>query len=59
MDTIFALASARGKAGVSVIRVSGPAAFAVCTALTGSVPELRIASLRKLKDDDGSVIDLQ
>ena len=26
MDTIFALASARGKAGVSVIRVSGPQA---------------------------------
>ena len=28
MDTIFALASARGKAGVSVVRISGPEAHA-------------------------------
>ena len=31
MDTIFALASARGKAGVAVVRISGPDAFdALC-----------------------------
>jgi tRNA modification GTPase len=27
MDTIFALATARGRSGVAVIRVSGPQAF--------------------------------
>jgi len=47
MDTIFALASARGKAGVSVIRVSGERAFEVCQSLCGDVPTARQASLRK------------
>ena len=36
MDTIFALASAQGKAGVAVIRLSGPNAFAVAARLTGA-----------------------
>ncbi len=47
-DTIFALASARGRAGVSVVRVSGPAAFAACRALCGTVPPARTASLRNI-----------
>lgn len=41
MDTIFALASARGKAGVAVLRVSGPRAFAGVEALCGTLPEAR------------------
>ena len=49
MDTIFALASARGKAGVSVIRISGTDAFAAAVALCGSLPEPRRAGLRKLQ----------
>ena len=49
MDTIFALASARGKAGVSVIRISGADAFAAAVALCGSLPEPRRAGLRKLQ----------
>lgn len=48
MDTIFALASARGKSGVAVIRVSGEQAFAACSALCGRLPEPRKASLRRL-----------
>ncbi len=47
MDTIFALASARGKSGVAVIRVSGPDAKTalghMCT-----IPEPRRAALRRL-----------
>lgn len=39
-DTIFALASARGKAGVAVFRISGPAAVAAVGRLC-SVPESR------------------
>lgn len=55
MDTIFALASARGKAGVAVIRISGRNAFDALLSLTSSV-EPRIASLRKLVWN-GGVLD--
>lgn len=56
-DTIFALASARGKSGVAVIRVSGPRAPDVCRALAGGVPAPRRASLRTLRDPGGGVLD--
>jgi len=49
-DTIFALASARGRAGVAVIRVSGPNAFPCVLKLVGDIPERRIAALRILRD---------
>ena len=48
MDTIFALASARGKAGVAVIRLSGPQAHSAVAALVGRLPEPRRAALRRL-----------
>ena len=49
MDTIYALATARGRAGVSVIRLSGPRAHAVVSDLTGQpLPALRTAALRKI-----------
>lgn len=48
MDTIFALASARGKAGVAVIRVSGPDAFSAGEALAGALPPARTTGLRTL-----------
>jgi tRNA modification GTPase len=48
MDTIFALASGRGRAGVAVIRISGPQAHDLVVRLTGSLPAVRQASLRKL-----------
>lgn len=57
MDTIYALASAQGKAGVSVIRVSGPTAHAACELLCGDVPAARRATLRKLRDTDGQALD--
>jgi tRNA modification GTPase len=47
-DTIHALATARGRAGLAVVRVSGPQAGAVCTALCGSIPPARRASLRNI-----------
>lgn len=34
-DTIAALATAPGRGGVAVVRVSGPAAFRIASALTG------------------------
>ena len=56
MDTIFALATARGRAGVAVFRISGPAAHAAVAALCGSVPVARRASLRRLRWQ-GQVLD--
>ncbi len=57
MDTIYALSTAQGKAGLAVIRVSGPVAFAACRTLCGTVPEARRASLRVLRDHDGHRLD--
>lgn len=56
-DTIVALASAPGRAGVAVIRVSGPAATAICRALTGRLPEPRSACLSAFRDAHGQAID--
>ncbi len=55
MDTIFALASARGKAGVAVVRLSGPLAHAAVGKFC-PVPEPRHAALRRLMLD-GEVLD--
>lgn len=57
MDTIYALASARGKAGVAVIRVSGSLAKAVASDLAGGPVMERRPSLRRLTDADGVLID--
>ena len=53
-DTIFALATAKGRAGVAVVRVSGKMAFPATVALCGSVPSgrgLRTVSI------NGDVLD--
>ncbi|MGV1014855.1 MAG: tRNA uridine-5-carboxymethylaminomethyl(34) synthesis GTPase MnmE, partial [Methyloceanibacter sp.] len=47
-DTIIALASGAGRAAVAVIRVSGAHTRGVLEALSGTLPEPRHASLRKL-----------
>jgi tRNA modification GTPase len=56
MDTIYAPASGRGRAGVAVIRISGPQAHDLVRQLTGSVPPMRRAVLRKLVWE-GDVLD--
>ena len=56
MDTIFALASARGRAGIAVVRLSGPDAWTVTGALAGSVPPAREARVRRLVHR-GAVLD--
>lgn len=48
MDTIYALATARGRSGLAVVRISGPAALAAGLALCGSLPSPRVAGLRRL-----------
>lgn len=56
MDTIFALASAAGKAGVAVVRLSGPQAWQAVEVLAGKLPEPRRMSLRDLRNG-GQVLD--
>lgn len=58
-DTIFAPSTAAGRAGVAVIRLSGPAAGAALTAVGGSMlPPPRQAVLRTIRDPaDGRPID--
>ncbi len=48
MDTIYALATARGRSGLAVVRVSGPAAYAAGLALCATLPAARVAGLRRL-----------
>jgi len=56
-DTIFALSSGAPPAGVGVIRVSGSSAQAALLALAGRVPAPRRASLARLRDRDGALLD--
>jgi len=49
-DTIFALSSGHGRAGVAVIRVSGPAAQTVLDRMAAPRPRPRFAALRRIKD---------
>ena len=53
---IFALASAAGRAGVAVVRLSGPDAGAIAQALAGPLPPPRQAVLRRL-GHEGREID--
>lgn len=55
-DTIFALASARGKAGVAVVRLSGPQAHEAAQTLAGPLTAPRRTTLRKLRWQ-GEVLD--
>lgn len=48
MTTIFASATARGKAGVSIVRLSGPDSHGAVAALCGGLPAIQRASLRQL-----------
>ncbi len=49
-DTIFALATAPGRAAVAVVRVSGPDSLRALKALAGTASSPRYASLRTLRD---------
>ncbi len=56
-DTIVAAATPPGVGGVGVVRISGPAAAAIATAILGSVPEPRHATYRRFRDAAGGVVD--
>ena len=57
-DTIVALSSGAGKAGIAVIRASGPGAAACIRHLAGADVPPRRAALRALRDGpDGAAVD--
>ncbi|MDP2356533.1 MAG: tRNA uridine-5-carboxymethylaminomethyl(34) synthesis GTPase MnmE [Beijerinckiaceae bacterium] len=57
-DTIFALSSGVGRAGVAVVRVSGPAAGIVARTMSGKSPIPRRAILTELRNKvTGEVVD--
>ncbi len=56
MKTIFALSSARGKAGVAVVRLSGQSAGEILRNMAGELPMPRRAALRVLRHS-GDVLD--
>ncbi len=56
-DTIFACSSGAPPAAIGVIRISGPRAGDALRALAGRVPAARRASLGRLRDGDGGLLD--
>ena len=55
--TIVALSSGTGRAGVAVVRVSGPRVRFVLETIAGVLPTPRQAVLRRLRDGTGEIID--
>ncbi|MFQ5783645.1 MAG: tRNA uridine-5-carboxymethylaminomethyl(34) synthesis GTPase MnmE [Alphaproteobacteria bacterium] len=55
--TIFAPATAPGRAGIAVIRISGPRASAALEALSGVPPPARRAVRRRLQTPGGTPLD--
>ncbi|MBB55508.1 MAG: tRNA uridine-5-carboxymethylaminomethyl(34) synthesis GTPase MnmE [Magnetovibrio sp.] len=57
-ETIYALSSGRGRSGVAVIRLSGPAAWAIAGAMIGRTPEHRRIMRCDLTDpESGELLD--
>lgn len=56
-DLIAAVATAPGRGGVGVIRISGPSVQAVAAGLFGELPKPRYAHYASFKAADGAVID--
>ncbi|MCB1475344.1 MAG: tRNA uridine-5-carboxymethylaminomethyl(34) synthesis GTPase MnmE [Rhodobiaceae bacterium] len=57
LETIFALSSGSGAAGVAVIRVSGDAVGTVLDRMVpGSAPQPRVATLRTIRDPESSEV---
>lgn len=56
-DTIFALATAPGRAALAVVRVSGPEAARVLRVIARGTPSPRRAALRRLQGVEGKPID--
>ena len=56
-DTIAAIATAAGRGGIGIVRLSGPDAAKFAAALLGRCPAPRVATYAKFLGDAGEVID--
>ncbi len=56
-DTIVAAATPPGRGGIGIVRISGPATRTIATAMLGSVPTPRVATVAVFTDADGRAID--
>ena len=56
-ETIVAQATAPGRGGIGILRVSGPKAVEVAQAVLGKCPKSRMADYLPFKDADGTVLD--
>lgn len=56
-ETIAAVATARGRGGIGVLRISGPAAATIAERIAGALPLPRQAQLRGFRDSEGQIID--
>ena len=52
-DTIVAQATAPGRGGVGIVRVSGPAAEQVAEIVLGKLPRVRYAEYLPFRDEQG------
>ena len=57
LDTIAAIATAPGRGGVGIIRVSGPGSKDIAVAVLGQLPKPRTAHYGPFKDADGTALD--
>ena len=55
--TIFALSSGQDKAGIAVVRISGPSAGPALCAIAGALPEPRHATVAAITAPSGDLID--
>jgi tRNA modification GTPase len=56
-DTIAAIATAPGRGGIGIVRISGPATRTIAAQVLGRVPEPRRAELHAFRDAAGAPID--
>ncbi|WP_137936492.1 tRNA uridine-5-carboxymethylaminomethyl(34) synthesis GTPase MnmE [Chitinivorax sp. B] len=56
-DTIAAIATAPGRGGVGVIRISGPATRVIAEQMLGKLPTVRMATFARFRDAAGDVLD--
>lgn len=58
MDTIAAIATAAGRGGVGIVRVSGPACQDIAKSILGKIPKPRVAEYLAFKNKEQQTIDL-
>ncbi|MGH8446307.1 MAG: tRNA uridine-5-carboxymethylaminomethyl(34) synthesis GTPase MnmE [Solimonas sp.] len=56
-DTIVAIATAPGRGGVGIVRLSGPQSARIAAKLCGALPAPRTAALREFRDAAGETLD--